>query len=233
MTVAQKAAILVVLAMIGAAGVSVLATSRKASPPASVVEHAPESDAPGVVTVHVAGLVSRPGVYQLPAGARVLDALNVAGGVRPEGDATALNLASILADGQRIDVLAPASSPPPAPSPPPADTLTKAPATVPPATSPPGQLPVRPPTAPASKPRPAPTKAPSPGLPPGITGGPVSLNRATLEELQRIPHLGPERAKRIIYYRWEHGGFRTVDELDQVPGFGPKLVEDVRPYVTP
>jgi competence protein ComEA len=238
-TVAHKAAILVVLAMIGAAGVSVLATSRKVSPPAAVVERAPAGDVPGVVTVHVAGLVSRPGVYQLPTGARVLDALTAAGGVTPEGDAAALNLASVLADGQRVEVLAPPPSPPPAPLAPPLDAPVKASTTVSVAAPPPGQLPVRAPVARIPKPRPAPTTAPATGLPsgapppPGISGGPVSLSRATIEELQRIPRVGPERAKRIIYYRWEHGGFRTVNELDQVPGFGPKLVEDVRPYVVP
>ena len=251
MTVAQKAAILVVLAMIGAAGVSVLATSHKASPPAAVLERAPESDASGFVTVHVAGLVNHPGVYRLPTGARVLDAVTAAGGVTPDGDASALNLASVLADGQRVEVPAPAASyytaPPPlaapgltpAPNPTAPPVPGKAPVTPAAAAMPPGPVASGMPGARPAKPRLTPPTAPTSGLPsgapppPGISGGPVSLSSATLEQLQQIPRIGPERAKRIIYYRWQHGGFRTVGELDQVQGFGPKLVEDVRPYVVP
>ena len=240
MTVAQKAAILVVLAMIGAAGVSVFATSHKTSPPAALVERAAENDPPGVVTVHVAGLVNRPGVYQLPAGTRILDAITAAGGVTSEGDASALNLASILADGQRIDVAAPAPSPLAPSALAPADAFPMAPATVTPVTSQPGQPPTMPPAGHTGKPHlPFATKAPTTGLPsgppppPGVSGGPVSLSRASIEDLERIPRVGPGRAQRIVYYRAQHGGFKTVNELDQVPGFGPKLVEDVRPYVVP
>ena len=48
----------------------------------------------GRVTVHIAGAVRRPGVYRLPAGARVDDALRRAGGARGRADLTAVNLAA-------------------------------------------------------------------------------------------------------------------------------------------
>jgi competence protein ComEA len=54
------------------------------------------------VTVHVAGAVAKPGVYDLGAGARVIDAIEAAGGGVPDADPNRLNLAAKLADGQRI-----------------------------------------------------------------------------------------------------------------------------------
>lgn len=63
-----------------------------------------EVDAGGGVVVHVAGEVREPGVYRLPSGSRVTDALERAGG--PTGGAAedAINLAAKLADGQQVVV---------------------------------------------------------------------------------------------------------------------------------
>ena len=57
------------------------------------------------VVVHVAGAVARPGVLLMPEGARVIDAVEGAGGATPEADLDRLNLAARLADGQRILVV--------------------------------------------------------------------------------------------------------------------------------
>jgi competence protein ComEA len=54
------------------------------------------------VTVHVAGTVAKPGVYDLDAGARVIDAIEAAGGGAPDADLNRLNLAAKVADGQRV-----------------------------------------------------------------------------------------------------------------------------------
>ena len=54
------------------------------------------------VTVHVAGAVAKPGVYDLAGGARVIDAIEVAGGCAPDADLNRLNLAAKVADGQRV-----------------------------------------------------------------------------------------------------------------------------------
>ncbi len=56
------------------------------------------------VVVHVAGAVAAPGVYELPAGARVVDGVAAAGGALVEADVGALNLAAVVADGQRVYV---------------------------------------------------------------------------------------------------------------------------------
>ena len=58
----------------------------------------------GDVVVHVAGAVGDPGVYRLPAGSRVADAIERAGGPEGRADADAINLAAQLADGQQVVV---------------------------------------------------------------------------------------------------------------------------------
>lgn len=58
----------------------------------------------GDVVVHVAGAVERPGVYRLPAGSRVDDAVRRAGGAGLEAELEAVNLAARLADGQQVVV---------------------------------------------------------------------------------------------------------------------------------
>ncbi len=66
--------------------------------------------APGTVTVDVAGKVRHPGIAVLDAGARVVDALEAAGGARPGVDLSELNLARVLVDGEQVVVGGPAPS---------------------------------------------------------------------------------------------------------------------------
>jgi competence protein ComEA len=75
--------------------------------------------------VHVAGAVARPGVHRLPAGTRVIDAVEMAGGHLPDADADRLNLAASLGDGQRIYVPRQGE---PEPMPPPDTTESSEPA---------------------------------------------------------------------------------------------------------
>ncbi|MEW5922126.1 MAG: ComEA family DNA-binding protein [Bacillota bacterium] len=55
-----------------------------------------------MIVIHVAGAVSRPGVYHLPAGSRVYEALDQAGGGLAEADLDRINLAQPLVDGQQV-----------------------------------------------------------------------------------------------------------------------------------
>jgi competence protein ComEA len=58
----------------------------------------------GEVVVHVRGRVERPGVVTLPAGSRVVDAIDAVGGVRVGASTGDLNLARILVDGEQVSV---------------------------------------------------------------------------------------------------------------------------------
>lgn len=69
---------------------------------------------PGPVVVHVAGAVGAPGVQRLPAGARVIDAVDAAGGLLPDADASRVNLAAELVDGTQVYVPAIGEVAPPA-----------------------------------------------------------------------------------------------------------------------
>ena len=61
--------------------------------------------------------------------------------------------------------------------------------------------------------------------------GPVNLNSATLEQLETLDGVGPATAQKIIEYREQHGGFKSVDELDQVSGIGEKRLAALRDHV--
>ncbi|MCA1839080.1 MAG: ComEA family DNA-binding protein [Actinomycetota bacterium] len=92
-------------------GGSAFVWARTSGPPPAEIKHvasvARSSAAVTVVkkvTVHVAGMVVTPGVYELNEGARVKDAIAAAGGPAAGADVNALNLAALLQDGQKIFV---------------------------------------------------------------------------------------------------------------------------------
>lgn len=63
--------------------------------------------------------------------------------------------------------------------------------------------------------------------------GPVSLSSATQADLEALDGVGPALAARIIAWRDTHGGFSSVDQLDEVPGIGPARMEALRPRLAP
>ncbi|GAA4259174.1 hypothetical protein GCM10022255_082800 [Dactylosporangium darangshiense] len=76
-----------------------------AAPPVSAASAAaPVSSAPQMVVVSVTGRVNRPGLVRLPAGSRVADAIEAAGGVSPGVDLTGVNLARKVVDGEMIAI---------------------------------------------------------------------------------------------------------------------------------
>lgn len=61
--------------------------------------------------------------------------------------------------------------------------------------------------------------------------GGIDVNLASADELDRLPGIGPAKARKIIETRERLGGFSSVDQLLDVPGIGPKMLEKMRPYV--
>lgn len=160
---------------------------RQVSSAALEVEEAP----PQELVVHVAGAVTHPGLYRLPEGSRIDDAIALAGGPRPKGALEAVNLAAPVVDGQQIVVPRRGEMPAAAPG------------------------------------------AGSPGTAPAGPAAKVSLNSATLEQLDTLPGIGPVTAQQILDYREANGAFRSVDELDAVPGIGPARLAQLRTLVDP
>ncbi|RBQ14807.1 ComEA family DNA-binding protein [Spongiactinospora rosea] len=163
---------------------------RPVALPSSPVSRSP---AAAEVTVHVAGKVRRPGVFTLPDGSRVEDAVAAAGGPKRGVATDSINLARRLMDGEQIIV----GGPP----------VAHAPAQVP-----------------------APD---APGVPreSGLPGALIDLNTATVEQLDVLPGVGEVLARRIVDYRTANGGFRTVDQLQEVSGIGDSKFADIKDKV--
>jgi len=116
-TGSTPARILVGAVLAGVAVVAALVLLRPPSDPpevslpfASTTASAPATSttalAPEALVIHVAGAVASPGIHELPNGARVVDAIAAAGGLSPAADPSRINLASPVADGERVYVLA-------------------------------------------------------------------------------------------------------------------------------
>jgi competence protein ComEA len=60
---------------------------------------------------------------------------------------------------------------------------------------------------------------------------PLDLNEVEEEHLTLIPGIGPHLAQRIIHYRSKRGGFREIDELEEISGIGGKKLRSLRRYL--
>lgn len=67
---------------------------------------------------------------------------------------------------------------------------------------------------------------------PAVQGKATDLNRASVSELDKLPGIGPSKAKAIVEYREKQGGFRTIEELKKVKGIGDKTFETLKPFIT-
>lgn len=60
----------------------------------------------------------------------------------------------------------------------------------------------------------------------------ININKANSAQLQTLNGIGPAKAQEILKYRKAHGGFKTVDELENVKGIGPKTVAKLKIQVS-
>ena len=60
----------------------------------------------------------------------------------------------------------------------------------------------------------------------------ISLNKATLSELDTLPGIGETRAQAILDYREQHGSFTSLDELSLIPGLSEEVIQGIKPLLT-
>lgn len=66
----------------------------------------------------------------------------------------------------------------------------------------------------------------------GIAAAVVNINTASKEELLTLKGVGEKRAQEIIDYRKKNGNFKSIDDLEKVPGIGPGLMKQIRSDIT-
>lgn len=69
-------------------------------------------------------------------------------------------------------------------------------------------------------------------LPDAPAGQLININQAAQEELESLPGIGEIRSSQIIVYRQENGFFTSIDQIQKVPGIGPKIFENIQAYIT-
>ena len=187
--------------------------NRKAEPSAGSTDRTELSDASSEETktlvVHICGAVSAPGVYELPAGSRIIDAVEAGGGFLPEAEEACCNLAEEIVDGCQIYIMTKAESC--------ADGQTEKKAGI--QTSPDSDMQttdrnVRSNSATA------------------LENGLVNLNTADVAALMTLPGIGESRAKAIISYREQHGAFAKIEDIMKISGIKQAAFSKIKDKIT-
>ena len=187
--------------------------NRKAEPSAGSTGRTELSDASSeeakTLVVHICGAVSAPGVYELPAGSRIIDAVEAGGGFLPEAEEACCNLAEEIVDGCQIYIMTKSESC--------ADGQTEKKTGI--QTSPDGDMQttdrnVRSNNAPA------------------LENGLVNLNTADVAALMTLPGIGESRAKAIISYREQHGAFAKIEDIMKISGIKQAAFSKIKDKIT-
>ena len=187
--------------------------NRKAEPSDGSTGRTELSDASSekakTLVVHICGAVSAPGVYELPAGSRIIDAVEAGGGFLPEADEACCNLAEEIVDGCQIYIMTKTESC--------AGGQTEKKAGI--QTSPDSDMQttdrnVRSNSAPA------------------LENGLVNLNTADVAALMTLPGIGESRAKAIISYREQHGAFAQIEDIMKISGIKQAAFSKIKDKIT-
>ncbi len=146
------------------------------------------------IKVYITGAVQKAGVIELTYGARIVDAIEKAGGTTDKADLSKVNLAYCLEDGQKLYI--------------PCEgerveeyiTLENEEGIIEVTDS-------------------------------SDTNSKININKATEEQLQAIPGVGPAMAQKIVQYRKEKGDFKSIEDIKNVSGIGDKKFEGLKQYI--
>lgn len=161
---------------------------------------------PVIIEVYVTGAVALPGVYALPEGSRVQDAIAAAGGAVIQADLDGINLAERLSDEAHV-IISRRDDATPSTVQQPASSVSKS-----------NTVPITGQSGPTSS--------------KSVPSSPVNINTATAEELQTLPGIGPSIAARIIADRDQNGPFRTIEDLTRITGIKEGIMAKIRAYLT-
>jgi competence protein ComEA len=186
------------------------------------------TETPELLAVYVSGAVQKPGVYTLPVGSRVAEALGAAGGPVDGADVDNLNLAERLSDEEHVAVPHVGDTPSsrgavnqvPTPKAGRTATRTKRNTATPHTEGTPGRAstPQREHT-PASQPKP-------------VLDGKININTASEQELEALPGIGPSLAGKIVAYRAANGPFQAIEDIMRVPGIKEGVFSKMRDHIT-
>lgn len=161
--------------------------------------------------VDIKGHVVTPGLYQLEQGSRVMDAIMKAGGVLETGDTSVINLGKKITDEMVIVIYSKEE----------VQNFTKVKE----------QEQIR--LEECKKQNDIQNNAcVSFEQEEQEVNSKISLNEASIEELQTLPGIGESKAKDIIEYRETNGKFETIEDIQNVSGIGEKLFAKIKDYIT-
>lgn len=187
--------------------------NRKAEPSDGSTGRTELSDASSeeakTLVVHICGAVSAPGVYELPAGSRIIDAVEAGGGFLPEADEACCNLAEEIVDGCQIYIMTKSESC--------ADGQTEKKAGIQ--------------TSPDSDMQTTDINVRSNSTP-ALENGLVNLNTADVAALMTLPGIGESRAKAIISYREQHGAFAQIEDIMKISGIKQAAFSKIKDKIT-
>lgn len=187
--------------------------NRKAEPSAGSTGRTELSDASSeeakTLVVHICGAVSAPGVYELPAGSRIIDAVEAGGGFLPEADEACCNLAEEIVDGCQIYIMTKSESC--------ADGQTEKKAGI--QTSPDSDMQTT-------------DRNVRSNSTPALENGLVNLNTADVAALMTLPGIGESRAKAIISYREQHGAFAQIEDIMKISGIKQAAFSKIKDKIT-
>ena len=168
------------------------------------------------IFVDIKGAINAPGVYELTSGSRVVDAIKMSGGLKSNADTSMINLSKKIEDEMVIIVYSKVET----------EKMKSENAVIKyiekecncPVVSNDACITIN--------------NTDENGNNDLSDNKKISLNNATIEELETLPGIGNSKAVEIINYREEHGGFKTIEELQEISGIGSVTFEKLKDLVT-